>query len=576
VPHAFQRAASLVTSAGAAIVMRDLTDDTSGPAGTSVLPSEPAIREQLERILAGPQFTVSEGARRLLRFVVDETLAGRADRLKEYTLATEVFGREATFDPKLNPAVRVEAGRLRQRLEHYYLTLGRDDPVLIELPRGGYVPRFESSADVLHLRDHLAEVTSELDASAGDFSPTLPGGPAIAVLPFENLGSEDDRPFADGISIEILTALSRFREFRLLGRGTVFGHRGERDIPRLRAKLGAHYVLDGSIRRDAERVRVHAELVSTADGQVLWVERFDRNLSAGSMFEVEDEIATRVVTTIAPPHGVISRPEVAIARRKAPERLHSYDCLMLFYDYTAHRSAERHGAVRTVVEAETREAPDVASLWAALSMLHIDTWRFGFNVAPSREAAREQALAAARRAVELDPRDALGYHARFLAHFANGDLKAFRATGSRALELNPYNTDILADFGLHLTMCDEWRRGLFLLKLALSLNPEPPDWYWFPFFAWHFDRGEFDDALEMALRSQNPDFYWTHGMHLLAYSALGMKDEAAESLARLLEIYPDFVRQAPTELALWLGPARIERLVVALREAGLPIVHAAG
>ncbi len=556
--------------------MADLADDLSGSGGVSPSPEEPAIREQLERILSGPQFAASEGARRLLRFVVDETLAGRADRLKEYTLATEVLGRDASFDPKLSPAVRVEAGRLRQRLEHYYLTLGRDDPVLIELPRGGYVPRFESSSDVLHLRDHFIEASKSLDASAGDFAPTLPGGPAIAVLPFENLGGEGDRPFANGISIEILTALSRFREFRLLGRGTVFAHGGERDVARLRARLGANYVLSGSIRRDAERVRVHAELVSTTDGQALWVERFDRELTAGTMFEVEDEIATRVVTTIAPPHGVISRPEVAIARRKAPERLHSYDCLMLFYDYTAHRSAERHGTVRTFVEAETREAPDVAALWAALSMLHIDTWRFGFNPVTSREAARAQGLAAARRAVGLDPRDALGYHALFLAHFANSELKGFREAGSRALELNPYNTDILADLGLHLTMCDDWGRGLFLLRLALSLNPEPPDWYWFPFFVWHFERGEFGDALEMAMRSQNPDFYWTHGMHLLAYSALGMQDEAAEALARLLESYPDFLLQARMELALWLGPDRIEPLVDALREAGLPIARAAG
>ena len=79
----------------------------------------------------------------------------------------------------------------------------------------------------------------------------------------------------------------------------------------------------------------------------------------------------------------------------------------------------------------------------------------------------------------------------------------------------------------------------------------------------------------MALRSQSPDFYWTHGMHLLAYSALGMEDEAAEALARLLEVYPDFLREARRELALWLSPERIERLVVPLRRAGLPIARAA-
>lgn len=104
------------------------------PSGRPKRPSDAAIRAQLERILTSAQFAAAESARRVLRFVVEETLAGRGSRLKEYTLATEVFGRDRSFDPKASPAVRVEASRLRRRLEFYYLTLGRHDPVLIEVP----------------------------------------------------------------------------------------------------------------------------------------------------------------------------------------------------------------------------------------------------------------------------------------------------------------------------------------------------------------------------------------------------------------------------------------------------------
>ncbi len=549
---------------------------SSQPRSVPPAPGEPEIRAQLQRVLASPHFASSEGARKFLAFVVEEALSGRGEQLKEYTLAVEVFGRDMSFDPKINPAVRVEAGRLRRRLEHYYLTQGTADPVLIELPRGGYKPRFAANADVLHLTEDLADAAANGGDAVVQPRLTLPGGPTIAVLPFENLGSESDTPFADGISIEILTALSRFREFRVLGRGTVFGHRGEHDAVLLHAELGANYVLGGSIRREAQTVRVHAELLSGADGKVLWAERYERVLSADTMFAVQDEIATHVVATVAQPHGVIARPEAVLARRKAPGRLQSYDCLMLFYDYVAHRSEEHHKSLRSVLEAETREEPDVAALWSALSMVHTDTWRFGYNVAPSREVARERALAAANRAVELDPQDALGYHARFLAHFALGDLKAFREAGNRALELNPNHTDILADYGLHLTICDEWGRGRLLLKLALSLNPEPPDWYWFPFFVWHFEQGEFDEALEMAMRSQNQAFYWTHGMHAVAYSALGMRDEAQAAMTRLLEAYPDFPRHAREELGLWIGAKRLEHMLAALREAGLPQARAAG
>src|SRR5262249_33722713 len=181
---------------------------------------------------------------------------------------------DRSFDPKMNPAVRVEASRLRRRLEFYYLTLGRDDPVLIELPRGGYVPVFQTHADVLHLGDDLARVRAGDKATASLVGPREPG-PAVAVLPFGGLG-QTECVFCDGITIEIITALSRFRELHVIGRSTAFGHRGERDMARLRDELGVDFVLTGSVRREGDRVRVNAELVHAPDGSVRWAQAYER------------------------------------------------------------------------------------------------------------------------------------------------------------------------------------------------------------------------------------------------------------------------------------------------------------
>ena len=532
-------------------------------------PSEPEVRDQLERILESAQFAQAESARKLLRFVVEETLAGRGSRLKEYTLATEVFGRDASFDPKTNPAVRVEASRLRRRLEHYYLTIGRRDPVLIELPRGTYAPVFQPHADVLHIERELAELRGSGQEAAASLAP-LPGGPSIVVVPFQTLGGPDS-VFGDGITVEIVTALSRFRELHLIGRSTAFRHRGERDIAQLRAELGADYVLTGSVRRAEDRVRVHAELSSGADGGLMWAEEYERRLSAEAIFQVQDEIAGRVVSTIAQPHGVIARPELAATQRKAPERLDAYDCLLLFYDYAANRSPEGHAKLRASLGDELRETPEVATLWAAMSFVDIDTWRFGYNVSDSREEARERGVDAARRAVKLDPLHALGYHAMLLGCFACGDHKGFREAGKRCLELNPNDADVLADYGLHLTMFDEWASGMLLLKVALSLNPEPPDWFWFPFFLWHFDQDEFDAALDMALRCRSEGFFWTHAMHAMAYAGLEMEEEAAAAVNRLLDAYPGFPSMARDELARWVTPSRQRKALDALSRAGVPI-----
>ena len=541
------------------------TADADGLAAGPVGPSEADVRAQLTRILGAPHFTAAERAKRFLAFLVEETLAGRSERLKEYTLAVDVFDRDASFDPGTNPSVRVEASRLRRRLEHYYLTLGREDPILIELPRGTYVPVFRGQADILHLRDEMATLAPE---DRPDLPAGLAGGPAIAVLPFENLDA-GDRVFADGITVEIITALSRFRDFHVLGRNTTFLYDGKQGPVQIGRQLGVRYVLQGSVRRAEERVRVHTELASGMTGKVLWAERYERDLSVASVFDIQDEIASHVVATIAQPHGVIARPELAMVRRKPVERLDAYDALLLFYDYAARQSPAGHVRALEAIERAIPNEPDSASLCAVRAHLYLDMHRFGFNLSCSREQALDEGMRGALTAVQLDPLNPKAYHALFLGHFCSGDLRAFRAAGKRAVELNTNDPDTLADFGLHLILSEDFELGRLFMKVALALNPEPPDWYWFAFFSLHFARSEFEAALDMALRAQNEAFYWVHCMQATAYARLGMLDEARAAVQCLLALFPGFPAQARGEIARWVGPARADPFLEALRSAGL-------
>ena len=251
-------------------------------------------------------------------------------------------------------------------------------------------------------------------------------------------------------------------------------------------------------------------------------------------------------------------------------RLGSYECLLRFYDYAANRSPQAHALLREAVQDSLRLETRIASLWTVASFLATDTARFGYNAVGNRDAALDEALRAARRAIRLDRQDALGYHALFVAHFNCGDLRAFRRAADRALALNPNNSEILADYGTHLTMCDEWELGMLLLRGALILNPEPADWYWIPFFSWHFGRKEFDAALDMALRAQSDGFFWTHAVHAAAYEALGQHELAHAAITRLLEVYPDFADCAEEELARWVSSKRVGPAVEMLRRAGLP------
>src|SRR5262245_35972301 len=221
-----------------------------------------AIREQLYRILSSGLFLQTRRRQRFLEYLVNETLAGRSERLKGYTIALEVFSRPTTFDPVVDPLVRVEAARLREKLNQYYEADGRSDPIRIALPKGTYTPHIE----------FRQSPTAERGLNRQ--------GPVIAVLPFVNLsGDPKQEYFSDGLTEDIMTELSRSRDLQLLARNTTFQYKGRAvDVAKLGRELGARYVLEGSVRRTDDRLRVTAQLSDTETGTHVWADRFDRKL----------------------------------------------------------------------------------------------------------------------------------------------------------------------------------------------------------------------------------------------------------------------------------------------------------
>jgi adenylate cyclase len=191
-----------------------------------------AIRDQLERILQSAEFRASDKQRKFLRFVVDETLEGRASQLKGYTIAVAVYGRSESFDPQVDPIVRVEAGRLRRALEHYYLTAGKNDPVRIEIPKGSYIPTFHT---VLIPPSGAQRHTSERENS------TPATGPSIAVMPLLNLtGDADQDYFGDGLTEELTAEFARYQEFQVIASQSTLRFKGRKVDPKEIGRISAY------------------------------------------------------------------------------------------------------------------------------------------------------------------------------------------------------------------------------------------------------------------------------------------------------------------------------------------------
>lgn len=313
---------------------RSGSDDRSPePLSADVRPAD--VQRQLRRILASPELRRSSRLADFLAYVVEETLEGRQDRIKAYSIGIEVFGRDGTFDPQLDPVVRIEAGRLRRELEHYYLATGRDDAIGVDIPKGAYVPRFFYRAQVArrgapepmvplpapvpssgraggapqHWRwavtgavivclFALVWLGTRLERAENAAAHAATAQPSILVQPFADLGGRDIARRAAAISEEIMAHLVRFSEV------TVIAPEGADPSDPAR-RPAARYLLDGSVRTDDLRLRVTARLVDRASGTMLWSDVYDIDPNAPDAITLEEDIASRVATAVAQPEGVL-------------------------------------------------------------------------------------------------------------------------------------------------------------------------------------------------------------------------------------------------------------------------------
>jgi serine/threonine-protein kinase len=227
---------------------------------------------QLDKILSSSTFIRSKRLGRFLRFTVEQCLEGRQGALKEYLVGVEVFNKMETFDPRIDSIVRVEARRLRSKLEKYYQTEGRDDNIVIQFRKGSYVPQILT-------RDQLSAL------GLSDAIGVKAGRKSIAVARFTNLGVDPAHShFCSGLTDDVISALTKVPALRVVARLS------GADEPR------ADYVLEGSVRKQGDRLRISAQLIDTANAMYVWSETYERDVS--DAFAVQDEISRAIVSTL--------------------------------------------------------------------------------------------------------------------------------------------------------------------------------------------------------------------------------------------------------------------------------------
>jgi TolB-like protein/Tfp pilus assembly protein PilF len=616
--------------------MDSIEGETAVSAAKGVLHSKPEeipselIQAQLERIIGSRAFDASRRNRTFLRFIVEETIAGRGERIKAYTIGLSVLQRDAAFDSQADPIVRIEASRLRRSLERYYLIAGQDDPIRIDIPKGGYVPTFQrlrrmrdegapyrhASAPELPEQEPpivavhgmarttragiLTFLASRRVLSRGAWAAVLLGtaatalaiglwvwraatepeavtagagrGPSIIVLPFDNLSEEPAMAYlAGGITEEILTGLAQFKELFVYASetGARYGSTSYQEIHR---DLGVRYILQGSVREAEERVRVTARLVDATTGGQLWAAAYEDVGSGADLFRVQSDIARRVVTEVAQPYGVIAAADTRRLRGEAPESLSAYECVLQVLDYYRHMSAARVEEARDCLEGATESEPDYADAWALLGMSYLDQVRLRTIPRSQDQSVLDRALRAAQRAAEVAPDSALAHRSLLLVHSFRGEVEQAQAAGARAVALSPNNAEILAEFGMRLAWLGQWERGISLIDEAIARNPAHPGWYHTAPALNFYRQGLYAEALEEARQIDAPGWVHNHTVLAMIYGQLGQEEEARAAARQIVRLDPDFEANAWYEIQLRNFPQEMaEHIADGLRKAGLSI-----
>jgi adenylate cyclase len=377
-----------------------------------------------------------------------------------------------------------------------------------------------------------------IEATATD----MPKGPGVAVLPFVNLsGDENQEYFSDGLTEDILTELARVRDLRVLARNTTFQYKGKAvDISKLGRELGVRYVLEGSVRRAGDDLRITAQLIDAETGAHIWADRFDRQMA--DVFLVQDEIVGQIVAKIASGYGVIESTEAKSAARKNPEQIQAYDLVLRAHAALWLWTHESFRSARELLNQAIAIDPENVRARREIAWLAVVGLISGLDETP---VPPNEIVAQAMKAVQLDPSDGRAHMVAAAAYYFNKQLDLFEHEAQQAIALAPHDAESLAIIAYMTATSGDWPRGVALAEKANALNADAAaGWYHATLYLNYYLTGDYERALELIRQTPDQQALVTNIDYLPILGQLGRKEEARENWQKILGEDPSWTAES--------------------------------
>lgn len=523
--------------------------------------SRKEILEELKRILSSDLFSHSSVLSSFLQFIVEETIGGHTNELKEYTIGVSALGKNSDFNPQLDAIVRIHAGRLRRLLNEYYTGPGLTDPIRIEVIKGTYVPVFR-----------LQKVDKPKGKADENNKPTQYARSKLilAILPFRNLCPDNEYQFfADGLGEELTRIFSTFQDIAVIAHHSTRKYSSvQTDMRIIGAELGVHYLITGSVRRSSKEIRINVGLAETTNSTQIWSKTYNYPLNIENLIHIQDQIIDNIFSILGGYYGFIIRDGTISSRKKAAD-VQSFDAALWNYYFHMNFSQETYMKTRQALEKALQHDPNNAMGLAMLAELYLDAYSLGY---PTVSDPVNKGYQLAQKAVRTDPQC---QHAYLIFAWANIHMKrkeeAIRAL-EYCLELNPSSISMTGSAGFGMACVGEYNRAYELLTQSLNLNPHCPWWFHLGFFFVYFHNGQYKKALEHAEKIDTTDVFLDPLIKAAAKGQLGLPYDAHSEIEMLTKKFSQIKANLKMYLNTFLmDDALVDNIMEGMKKAGLPI-----
>jgi TolB-like protein/cytochrome c-type biogenesis protein CcmH/NrfG len=417
---------------------------------------------------------------------------------------------------------------------------------------------------------YLRPIPSIEVASEKKMAFPLPEKPSIAVLPFANMSGDSSQDyFSDGVTETIITALSHVQNLFVIARHSTFTYKGKPvKVQQVAEELGVRYVLEGSVQRSENRIRISAQLIDALKGHHLWAEKYDRKY--GDIFALQDDITQSIVTAL---EVKLTEGEQARIRRRLTGNPEAYDYFLRGQKIYRRLTKEDNAQARKLFEKAAELYPNSMYLWQEIGWTHYCDGRFGWTDTPARSLALAEELA--QKVLAVDDSDALAYGLLSVVYMSRRQHDKAVAYGEKALALAPNFADLTATIALPFMYSGRTEEAVELVKKAMRLSPYYPDWYLGVLGMAYRFTGQYKEAIAATekWRTRNPRATLPYLFLAIFYVETGQKEKAETSVAEVLKRNPKASIKwyaKKTNTFPYKDPDEIERVLDSLRKAGLP------